>query len=80
MILQQQHDQNRSMTEDCLGGSSWIPAEKKNLERNSSEQKYLLEKTKRKVVLTISTIRQDKKSLFTDLEKIRGVIVGMKVQ
>lgn len=67
------------MTEDCLGGSSWIPAEK-NLERNNLEQKYLLRKTKRKVVLTISTIRHDKKSLFTDLEKICGVIVGVKVQ
>ena len=52
----------------------------KNLERNNLEQKYLLRKTKRKAVLTISTIRHDKKSLFTDLEKICGVIVGVKVQ
>ena len=67
------------MTEDCLGGSSWIPAVKK-FRTKQFGAKYLLRKIKRKVLLTISTIRHDKESLFTDLEKICGVIVGVKVQ
>ena len=64
MTLQPQHDQNRSTTEDCHGGSSWIPA------RNMLKEQFLEETTdriERKVAAAILIFPHNSTHLWSEM-------------